>query len=169
MVPPSQDCGERCSHKGRVAGAKNFCLSPPPPMGWWAWLCPCSTLHPNFSTGQMQGGLVGRVPNGQLEAKLVGSLSLSWGSLQWQSRGTLGSQRSGRRDPGSDGGRLLLEAVSVGVICWELPAGPVPFPIRRGPSGCGHILQGTLSLSLPLGAMPQKNTAQGPGRSGFKS
>ena len=111
MVPPSQDCGERHSHKGRVAGVKNFCLSPPPPMGWWAWLCPCSTLHPNFSTGQMQGGLVGRVPNGHLEAKLVGSLSLSWGSLQWQSRGTLGSQRSGRRDPGSDGGRLLLEAV----------------------------------------------------------
>lgn len=49
----------------------------------------------------------------------------------------------------------------MGLICWELPAGPVPFPIRRGPRGCGHILQGTLSSSLPLRAMPQKKHSSG--------
>ena len=34
----------------------------------------------------------------------------------------------------------------------------MPLPIGSGPRGCGHILQGTFSSSLPLSAMPQEKT-----------
>ena len=34
----------------------------------------------------------------------------------------------------------------------------MPRPIGSGPRGCGHILQGTFSSSLPLSATPQEKT-----------